>query len=128
MPTPGELIAKYIEVRDYVKKRQDAFDAELKPYTEGLTAIEGQLFIELENSGLENLKSESGTAYKVRTMHAKVADKDTLMTFVAEHGHFELLTAAVAKDAIKDFMEEHQNNPPPGVDVTYTTRINIRRS
>ena len=128
MPTPGEMVAKYIELRDYTKAEQEAFDARMKPYTDGMFAIEGAIMLYLNEQNLENLKAEAGTAFKVRTFHAKVTDRDALFNFVQESGAFELLTAAVSKDAVKEYMEEHQDNPPPGVDVATTTKVNFRRS
>lgn len=126
--TPGELIAKYIEIRDYMKAEADAFAERMKPYDESLTAIEGTIGLMLNEQGLENLKSDMGTAYKTHLFQARVSNKDALMEYVTDHGAYELLTAAVSKDAVKDFMAEHQGNPPPGVDVSTITKVNFRRS
>ena len=122
------MIARYIDLRDHCKARQEEFDAEMKPYEDAMVAIEGAVMLILNEQGLDNLKAPAGTAFKATTFHTKVSSREALMNFVAEHGAFDLLTAAVSKDAVKAFMEENNQNPPPGVDISTFTKVQFRRS
>jgi len=123
-----EIIARYIAMRDYLAQRQEAFDAEIKPYKEGMDALAGMVQLELNQRGEESVKTEAGTAYLSKTMTVKVKDRHALFDFIRESDEFDLLTAAVAKDAVQQYMDEHQGAMPPGVEAAYFTRCNFRRA
>jgi hypothetical protein len=127
-PTVAAMVKKYIEFRDLLKARSDARAEEDKPYVEGMQVIEGMVALALKDQGVDSMKTEWGTAYKSTTMTCRVVDRDALMDYVREADAFNLLTAAVAKDAVREHMDEHQNQTPPGVDIVYFTKVNFRRS
>ena len=73
------------------------------------------------------IKTEDGTAYRTPQTFFRVADRDAWFNWVFKTGHRDMLTAAVSKDAVKEFMAEENNGaPPPGVTVTQIYRINVR--
>ncbi len=124
----SEIIGKYIEYRDYLAKRQEAFDLEIKPYQDAMTVLSGAMQLQLIEAKEESVRTEAGTAYLSTTLHARVKDREALMNFVREADAFDLLTAAVSKDAVKQYIDEHQQALPPGVEVTYITKCNFRRA
>lgn len=126
--TIGEMIKKYVDLRDFMKLRAEARAVEDKPYNEAMETIEGVLLQHLNENNEQSIKTEWGTAYKSTTMSAKVASPEDFFNYVREADAFQLLTSAVSKDAVKEHMEEHQGQPPPGVDVTYFTKVNFRRA
>lgn len=126
--TIGEMIKKYVELRDFMKLRAEARAVEDKPYNEAMETIEGIVLQHLNENSEQSIKTEWGTAYKSTTMSAKVASPEDFFNYVREADAFQLLTSAVSKDAVKDHMEEHQGTPPPGIDVTYFTKVNFRRA
>lgn len=123
-----DLVKKYIEVRDFMKIKAEAFDAEMKPYSTALVAIEGALAMEMDRLGADSIKTEHGTPYRSTIMSPKVTDRDAFLDFVAAENAFEFFTAAIAKEAVKTYMEEHGDALPPGVEVAYIKKINIRRA
>ena len=92
-----------------------------------MDVLEAGLLQSMNETGAESIKTEHGTAYKSKVMSAKVADRESLMAFVREKQAFHLLTAAVSKEAVRDYMEANDGYPPPGVDVSFITNINLRR-
>lgn len=126
--TIGEMIKKYVELRDFMKLRAEARAVEDKPYNEAMETIEGIVLQHLNENSEQSIKTEWGTAYKSTTMSAKVASPEDFFNYVREADAFQLLTSAVSKDAVKEHMEEHQGTPPPGIDVTYFTKVNFRRA
>jgi hypothetical protein len=123
----GELIRRYIELRDHVEKRTKDLETELDPYKRGMQAIEGAVSQQIIDLGGESIKTEHGTAYRTTVMTAKVADREAFMNFVFEDQRDEFLTAAVSKEAVKEWLEKYQAKPP-GIDVTYIHKTNFRRS
>ena len=125
--TPAELIKRYQEI----KRTKEIMDAEykesIKPYSEALEAIELSLLEYLNSNGLQNLKTETGTAYKVTHVNTKMVDRQKLVAFVKETDNFDLFTNSLTKEAVKAYVETHKE-PPPGVEVTTYLECNIRKA
>ena len=128
MATPLELITAYIKYRDYTAAKQKALDDELKPYTEAMATISTAMLDVLNNSGADSIKTDAGTAYVSELDSMKVADRDALFDFVMQTGETQLLSAAVAKEAVRDYMAEHGGQLPPGVEKSSIRKVNFRRS
>lgn len=123
----ADMVRKYVELRDRKKQVEDRVKTELAPLIDAMNTLENALLQRMNESGVESVKTEFGTAYKSKVMSTRVADRETLLGFVRERGAFQLLTAAVSKEAVRDFMETSGGFPPPGVDVSFITAINFRR-
>lgn len=124
----ADVVKKYLEIRDYLDRESKKEKERLAPYFEGLETLENLALQMLNESGDQNMKTEFGTAYKTTSMGARVIDREALFDYVLNtEGAEALLTAAVAKDAVKEFIEKNKS-PPPGVDITYVTKVNFRRS
>lgn len=126
--TDGAIIKRYIEFRDLLDERAKAREAEDKPIVEGMQLLEGAMALRLKERGDESVKTEYGTVYQSRTMSTRTADKEALFNYVREADAFHLLAGNLSKDAIKEHMEEHQQQPPPGVDVTFFMKTLFRRA
>lgn len=124
----NQIIGKYVEYRDYVKAQQDALDEKLKPYKEAMATIETALNQHLLQTNQESAKTESGTAYVSNVMSTKVESREALMEYVRDNRAFDLLSAAVSKEAVKEHMDAKGGYPPPGVNVAFIRKINVRRS
>ncbi len=127
-PTDGEIVKKYVAMRDFLKARQEKFDTENRPYVMSMEMLEGVMATRLKERGQESVRTEFGTVYQSTTLTCRVADKEAFFRYVEEAGALELLAGNVAKDALKEHMEEHQGSPPPGVDVTWITKTLFRRA
>lgn len=132
--TPGALIDKYLEIRDFVKTREDAHKVELKPYEEALQTIENAVHGMLIEAKLDNFKAPGGTAYRQAYIATKTVDRTALFQFcldefekTASMGAFDILTNAVSKEFVKTYLDENKK-APPGVDVTQGYRVNFRKA
>jgi hypothetical protein len=128
MASPLELITAYIKYRDYTAAKQKALDDELKPYADAMATISTAMLDHLNMSGADSIKTDAGTAYVSELDSMKVGDRDALGAFILETGELQLLSMAVAKDAVRDYMAEHQGQLPPGVEKSSIRKVNFRRS
>ena len=124
--TPADIIQKYIAIRDKIAKDTEAFEATQKPYTDALVTLEGLMMNHLAENGLDNVKSEYGTAFKKTGTRVRVADRGAFNEFVAQQGSLDWFTNAVSKEKIVDYVKEH-GCAPSGVDVTYITDVQFNR-
>lgn len=138
----GDLVKRYVEIRDYIKARTDDFGAEMKQWKEGLTAIEGMLNLKLQTENEQNIKTEFGTAFFQSGMSVKVANKPVFFNAIimqvadaalrqdmaAAQKAMTILTANVSKDEIKEYMAANEDRLPPGVEVEHFKTVQVRRA
>jgi len=129
MPTTAECIQRYIELRDFIEAKQKAFDASLEPYRAAMQAIEGVVTQEMNTLKVDKLTAHDiGTAYRSTIMQTRVVSREDFLDFVFDGRHEGFLTNAVSKEAVKEYLEMHAGQLPPGVDVTYLNKVNFRRA
>jgi len=128
MITDAQLVEKYLALKAKVASMTEAFDAHVKPYKDGMATIENALLALLNERGADNTKTENGTAYKSTLLNVKVVDQLAFLKFCTEQGgSMEMLNIGALKEPVKEWIEE-TGNPPPGVETSQFTRVNIRRS
>ncbi len=124
--TPAEIIKKYVEIRDWIEADTKANEARQEPYTQAMTTLEGLMMNHLAENGLDNVKSEFGTAFKKTGTRVRVADRGAFNQFVEQQGSLDWFTNAVSKEKIVDYVKEH-GCAPSGVDITYITDVQFNR-
>jgi hypothetical protein len=125
--TPAELISQYNKIRAsrlIIEAEQKAL---ISPYKEAEETIELALLEMLNQNGLQNFKCEEGTAYKTTHTNTKLVDRNAFLDFVAQSLDFDFFTNSLAKEHVKEYVEKNRH-PPPGVEVTETIVVNIRKS
>lgn len=124
----GDLIAKHAEIKAYLDAENEKHDAACKPFNDALQTIKATIGAELQKQGLQNFKSDDGTAYLSTIMDAKVLDRGLFLDFVNKNDQWSMVTLKPLTDPVKDWLDVHNGVPPPGVDVSFSTRCNIRKS
>ena len=122
-----ELVKLYIALRDRRTKRKAAYEAEDKPDSKKMETIEGLLLQRLTASGAESVRTACGTAYKTTKSYASVADWDAFLTFVKQHGAWEMLTRGANKTAVEQYRAA-SDDVPPGVNLHTEVVVNFRRT
>lgn len=142
--TVEQAIQKYLEIREHktalVKKQKE----EVAKLDKHLEAFEGFLNAEMERTGVKSMRTTYGTAFQKRPMQVKTTDKDALFTFVKENDRFDLLTAAISKDAVKEWLglndidtdkmslqelnELVARKSPPGMEIAHIIDIQVRKA
>jgi hypothetical protein len=129
--TPAELIKNRIQLKTWLDHETKRMNEYFAPVAKQIEEIDNQLLSMLNEQGCESFKSEHGTAYKSTIMNVKVENRDDLIDAALEHwdefGN-ELLLVSAQKDTVKQYMESHKGALPPGLSISYFTRVNIRRT
>lgn len=147
----GEVVKKYISLRDEQATIGERHKAEMAPYNEQMEVIEKWLLKEMEKMGVDSLKTPSGTPYKAVTKSVKMSDPQAFKDFVFADAvthissimgeGFDNIVKQTLLDDIKwdmiDFragkkgIQEYATETgaiPPGVTIDQFTTINIRRA
>ena len=128
---PAALIAEFIRLRDWLAAESKRFAEHYKPHRDRMAAIQDQMLARANAESRDphqpwSLRVDTGTAYRSTTMSAKVEDRDVWLDFALD-GHEEgLQLAAPQVDFVKQWIEEH-GGPPPGVEISFNTTVNIRK-
>jgi hypothetical protein len=127
---PDALIKRSLELKAYVEGENKRFTAHMKPANDERAAIANELLARMNQQGLTNVKTEYGTAYLSTLLNQKVFDRDAFLKECLENwtnfgGAMVLVSAQ--QDSVKEYMESHEGNPPPGITVSWFTRLNIRK-
>lgn len=128
--TDQQLIEKHLALKAHIDERTAALEAELKPYKDGMAVIENALLDRLNERGSQNTKTDAGTAYKSEIMSAKVVDRSAFLQVCMDAWDSfgaDMLDVRATKDAVRQFVIDN-GSPPPGLELSYRTNINIRRS
>lgn len=123
----SELVAKYIELRDKKAQFKADYDSKVAKLDENLEKIEAVLLKTFDQTGMESVKTEFGTAYTSTRTTASVADPDAFMTYCRANDAWHLLEKRVSKIAVEQYKAEH-DDVPPGVSYRAERTVNIRRS
>lgn len=129
-PSDNDLIAENFQLEDLIKQAQAKFDEWAKPKKARIGEIENEIQRRLQERGADSTKTDAGTAYLSHLMNATVEDQGSLLDFVADNWDEVGADAKVnlKLDIVKDHMEKNEGKPPPGMSVSYYTRLNIRRT
>ena len=125
--TPDRAIDLFIRLRAKKEALVERHKEELRPFTEALAALETTLLGILDSAGLQNMKSDAGTAYKRIETSVTVDNWQATLDWIVANEAWEFLEARVNKTATKDLMEE-KGEPPPGVVVRQEARVGVRKA
>lgn len=125
-----QLIEETVALKDKLKNAGEQFDKFCKPWKDTIKENENKLLALLNEQNLQNVRSDSGTAFKSVITSYKVVDRDTVLKLILDNWQVfgnEMLMFSVQADAVKKYVQEH-GQLPPGLTSDSFTRVNIRRS
>lgn len=128
--TAEQLIEATIKLKDKLKAAGEQFDLWCKPWKETIKENENKLLALLNEQNLQNVRADSGTAFKQTITRYKVIDRDTVLKLILDRWQdfgSEMLMFNVQADAVKKYVQEN-GKLPDGVTSDSLVRINIRRS
>ena len=121
-----EIVSKYIALRDKKGVFKAEYDAKVAKVEDLMKRVEGVLLKHFQDTGVESVRTEHGTAYTSVRTAAKVADWDSFLTFVKDTDHWDMLEKRCAKSVVEEFKVEH-GDLPPGLNYSAEVVLNVRR-
>ena len=121
------IVEHYVALRDHKSRLDAEHKARIAEIEAQMHNAEVFLLDHLNQNGLDRVGTGAGTVYvTVKTMPA-LKDKSAFLDYIRSTGEVELLQARVSSTAVKEFMENHNNQLPPGVEVTTAREVSVRR-
>ena len=121
------IVAKYIQLRDQKSKYKAEFDKKTAEIDNALERIERHLLGKMQEQGLKSMPTTAGTAYIQHRTSATVADWETVLPYIKEHGLWSMLEKRVNKTAVEAFKAAN-DDLPPGINWNESIVVNVKRS
>ena len=99
---------------------------EMKAIDSVMDELEGKLLAHLNDLGVDSLKAGGGVVYTQQELQASIADKGALSDYIRTSGEVELLQGRVSSGVLKEWMNAHPGELPPGVAVRVERVIRVR--
>lgn len=123
----SDLVQKYIELRDKKSQLKAEYDMRASKLDEVMQKIEVKLLEVFEQTGMDSVKTEFGTAYTSTRTSASIADREAFMEYVKSHDEWPLLEVRASKAAVEQYKAAN-DDLPPGINWREERVVNIRRS
>ena len=120
-------VGQYIQLRDLIKREDDAHKERMKSKRELLEQLNGVLLDLVNQAGGESVRTAVGTVYRTEKKSASIADGDAFMRFVIGNEQWDLLDRKANVTAVADFIAEN-DTPPPGINFNTAYVVGVRRS
>lgn len=124
----SEAVSLYIQLRDQKAQMKAEFDEQVAPLQAKMDKLEAKLLEVFNQTGMDSVKTEFGTAYSTVRTTASVADRESFMDFVKANEEWALLEVRVSKTAVEQFRSANDNELPPGINIREERVVNVRRS
>jgi hypothetical protein len=120
------LVGKYVKLRDIKATHKAEYDLKVAKVDELLNKVEAVLLRHFNDTGVESVRTESGTAYKSTRTSCTSADKSAFFNFLQETGEWPLADIRPGKKAIEEW-KTAGNELPPGLNWSEEVVVGIRR-
>jgi hypothetical protein len=118
-------IAQYVEVRLKIREVTARHEEELKPLIDLHNDLTAWLIEMLDAAGAKSIKTNQGTIYQNTRYTASTTDPKAFMDYVISNNAFDLLDRKADPTAVRDFIEQHESEPP-GVQLSAIRTVGVR--
>lgn len=127
-PDLDRLTSIYLKIRDKRSELKREFENQDKDLEEQQKMLAEQMLDSCKELGADSIKTPHGTI--IRSVKSKywTGDWDSMYTFIKEHDAFGLLEKRLHQTNMKDFLNEHPDTMPMGLNVENEYTIVVRRA
>lgn len=122
-----QLVTVYIKMRDArqrLQKEYDEADSKVKEQQDLVT----QALLELcKETGADGLRTAAGNVFRTVKTRYWTSDQKSLKDFILDNDAFELLENRIHQTNMKNFLEEHPDKFPMGLNIDSRYSVTVRR-
>lgn len=121
--TADKIVSAYINIRNEIQAKEEEIK-ELKEKQEGLSTALLELCSE---QNMDSLRTPFGTATRSIRTHYWTNDWSEMHDFIMEHDAIHLLEKRIHNGNMKEFLEEHPDVVPVGLQTERKYVITVRK-
>ena len=122
-----KIVAVYVKIRNAKEDLTREYDAKIADLDEQMRVLKQKLLDVSKETGVTSFKTEHGTAYRTIKNRYWTNDWESFYGFMRQHGAMELLEKRIHQTNMREFLEDHPELHPPGLNVDQEYEITIRR-
>jgi hypothetical protein len=126
----ADLVQEHVKLDAFIESENKKFADHLKPHKKRMEEIKNLLLGMLNEQKQNSASTDYGTYYVSDIMTPKIIDREKYIDFIFdnyEDNGAMLQLREPKKEELREYIDRHNNQLPPGVSVEYFKRLNIRR-
>ncbi len=123
----NRAVKAYLNLREAKTQLKRKFDEEEAVLKGKMERLEAEFLRTLNEQGTESMRTLNGTFFRQEEITPTCQDWDALYRWIKQEDAFEALERRVKKTFVKDWMDQHEGTPPPGVNVFREFVVRVRR-
>jgi len=125
--TIDELVSVYRRVRDTIKAKEEAHEAEIASLKESLETVAQGLLDFCNEQNLDSIRTPMGTVSRRVSTRYWTTDWESTYQFIMEHEAPYLLEKRIQSNNMAQFLEENPDVLPPGLQIDSKYVIQVRK-
>jgi len=122
------LVKIYIKMRDKHTEMLHEFQEKENQIKEQMSKVKQALLDYCKDNNLESVKTTEGMFYRTVKRRYTTADWGSLNKFILEHQVPDLLEKRIHQGNMEQFLTEHPDLLPPGLNCDAEYSVTVRRS
>lgn len=124
----SKLVKAYIKMRDKHNEMMHQFQEQENEIKAQMDKVKGALLDYCKANDMESVKTSEGSFYRTVRRRYTTADWESMNKFILEHQVPELLEKRLHQGNVGQFLSEHPDLLPPGLNCDAEYSVTVRRS
>lgn len=122
-----KLVKVYLKMNSKLSEIKAAYEAEEKKLKDSMAKVKSALLQYCKEQNVESVRTTEGLFYRGVTTRYWTNNWEEMGKFVVEHGIPELFEKRLHQGNVKQFLEEHPDLLPPGLNIDREYTITVRK-
>lgn len=122
-----DLSSEYIQVRAARERAQKDWEAQDKIYEDKLSELETQLLDIMNHTNIDSMATAGAVVMRRVSKSYSTTNWDALYDVIARHKAYALLHKRIHNTNLRQFLEEHPDEYPAGLNVDSRYAVTVRR-
>lgn len=124
----SKLAKVYLKIRDKRAELLAAYEKEDSKLKETMEQLEEEMLEKCKKEDADSIKTPNGTIIRSVKSRYWPADWDVFNQYVLDNEALGLLEKRVHQTNMGQWLEEHKDNPPPGLNVDRRYSCSVRKA
>jgi hypothetical protein len=122
-----KLSASYILLRTEREQLKMVYEADDAVLNEAMTEIENQMLDVMNSTNATSISTENATIIRTVRKRYNPSNWEAVYKMISKHEAFGLLEKRIHNGNMKDFLEQHPDEYPAGLNVDSRYAVTVRR-
>ena len=122
-----KLVKAYIKMRDKHNEMLQEFKDQEEALKEKMAKVKEALLEHCKEHNVDSVRTAEGLFFRTVKTSYWTSDWESMGKFIVEHTAPELLEKRIHQGNMKQFLEEHPDLLPPGINVDSEYAVTVRR-